>query len=95
MQQILPQSDQFRSPKPVPVGKQDHGGVPITVAAEASCGSDQPIDFRWRQVFPATPIGVGELLAVTMNNMAQFALVIDKRVLPMLRPANLGVLRRC
>jgi hypothetical protein len=45
----------------VPIGKQDHGGVPITVAAEASCGGDQPVDFRWRQVFPATPIDVGDL----------------------------------
>jgi len=45
----------------VPVGQQDHGGIPITVAAEASCGGDQPVDFRRRQVFPAAPIGVGDL----------------------------------
>ena len=29
---LAPQANQFRNPKPVPVGKQDHGGIPITVS---------------------------------------------------------------
>src|SRR5262249_10363623 len=35
---------QLGRPKPVPVGDQDHGGVPVTVSTMLACGLDQPLD---------------------------------------------------
>ena len=68
MQETLPkiqllasQADQFRDTKPMPVSEQDHRGVAVTVASEPARRGDQPVDFGWRQVFPASPIGVGNL----------------------------------
>jgi hypothetical protein len=58
---LAPQSGQFRNPESVPVGEQDHGGVPVAMAAKASRSRDQSVDFRRCQVFPATPVGVGDL----------------------------------
>jgi hypothetical protein len=41
----------------VPIGEQDHHGVAVTVASELACRVDQPVDFRWCQVFPAASFG--------------------------------------
>lgn len=58
---FAPQPDQFRHTEPVPIGEQDHRGIALTVASETLGRGNQPVDFRWRQVFPASPVGVGNL----------------------------------
>lgn len=61
IQLLAPQADQFRDAEPVPVGEQDHGGIALTVTSDPLCRCDQPVDFRRRQMLPASPIGVGDL----------------------------------
>ena len=58
---LAPQPDQFRHTQPVPIGEQDHRGIALTVASETLGRGDQPVDFRWCQVFAAAPFGVGNL----------------------------------
>jgi hypothetical protein len=40
------------SPKPVPVGDQDHGGVPVAVSTMLARGLDQPLDLAAGEIAP-------------------------------------------
>jgi hypothetical protein len=43
----------------MPIGQQDHGGIPVAMAPQLFGGGHQPVDLGLRQVFPAAPQGVG------------------------------------
>jgi hypothetical protein len=43
---------QLGSPKPVPVGDQDHGGVPMPVATVLASGFDQLLDLATGEIAP-------------------------------------------
>ena len=49
---------EFRRPKPMPEGQQDHGRVPVTVPVRLG-GLDQGLDLPGRQVLPGAKFGVG------------------------------------
>ena len=44
---------QLGSPKPVPVGHQDHGGVPVTVSTMLARGLDQLLDLAAGEIPPS------------------------------------------
>jgi hypothetical protein len=56
---LAPQGHQVRHTQPVPIGQQDHGGIPVAMASQVFGGSHQPVDFGWRQVFSAASLGIG------------------------------------
>src|SRR4051812_19127509 len=45
----------------MPVGDQNHRGVPVTMAPELSGRGDQPVDLDRGQVLPAAALGIGLL----------------------------------
>jgi hypothetical protein len=45
----------------MPVGDQNHRGVPVTMAPELSGRGDQPVDLGRGQVLPAAALGIGLL----------------------------------
>ncbi len=44
---------QLGSPKPVPVGDQDHGRVPVAVSTVLARGLDQPLDLATGEIAPS------------------------------------------
>jgi hypothetical protein len=56
---LAPQADQFRDAQSMPVGDQNHRGVPVTMAPELSGRGDQPVDLGRGQVLPAAALGIG------------------------------------
>ena len=56
---LAPQADQFRDAQPMPVGDQDHRGVPVAMASEPLGRGDQPVDLGRGQVLPAAALGIG------------------------------------
>ena len=55
---IPPQVHQFGGPQAVPVGHQDHRGVPVTPTVSRG-GFHQPLDLGFRQVLAGAQVGVG------------------------------------
>jgi hypothetical protein len=43
----------------MPIGEQDHGGIPVAMATPLLGGTHQTVDLGLRQVLPAAPLGVG------------------------------------
>src|SRR4051812_11250118 len=56
---VASQADQFRNAQSMPVGDQNHRGVPVTMASKPPGRSDQPVDLDRGQVFPAAALGIG------------------------------------
>ena len=53
------QVHEFGRAQPVPVGRKDHGGVPVAVAVALS-RLHQALDFGFRQIFAGAQFAVGE-----------------------------------
>jgi hypothetical protein len=58
---VASQADQFRNAQSMPVGDQNHRGVPVTMAPELSGCGNQPVDLDRGQVLPAAALGIGLL----------------------------------
>jgi hypothetical protein len=58
---VPPQRDQLARSQAVPVGDQDHRGVPVSVPI-APGGRDQLLDLGFGQVFAGAIVGIGASL---------------------------------
>ena len=56
---VASQADQFRNAQSMPVGDQNHRGVPVTMAPELSGCGNQPVDLGRCQVLAAAALGIG------------------------------------
>ncbi len=63
---IPAQVHQLGGPQAVPVGHQDHGGVPVAPAVSLG-GFHQPLDLGLGQVLAGAQVGVGRRLGVTVR----------------------------
>ena len=52
---LASQADQFRNAQSMPVGDQNHRGVPVTMASEPPGRGDQPVDLGRGQARPGRP----------------------------------------
>jgi len=56
---LASQADQFRNAQSMPVGDQNHRGVPVAMASEPPGRDDEPVNLGRGQVLPAAALGIG------------------------------------
>ena len=49
---VPPETDQFRHPEPVPIGEQNHGGVPVAITGRSTCATRPRSSVGWNGCSP-------------------------------------------